>query len=107
MASIVAWSRPSLKFGTDSRGSTRLLYEWMKEYYDLRAPYYDDWWIGAARDRPGWAEEIEDAMVTVASLPAARTLDIACGTGYLTQHLPGDVVGLDQSESLLAAERRR
>ena len=34
---------PSLKFGTDSSGSTRLLYEWMKEYYDLRAPYYDDW----------------------------------------------------------------
>jgi len=79
----------------------------MKEYYDLRAPYYDDWWIGAARDRPGWAEEIEGAMATVASLPAARTLDIACGTGYLTQHLPGEVVGLDQSESMLAEARRR
>ncbi len=79
----------------------------MKEYYDLRAPYYDDWWIGAARDRPGWAEEIEDAMATVASLPAARTLDIACGTGYLTQHLPGEVVGLDQSASMLAEARRR
>jgi ubiquinone/menaquinone biosynthesis C-methylase UbiE len=79
----------------------------MKEYYDLRAPYYDDWWIGAARDRPGWAEEIEDAMATVASLPAARTLDIACGTGYLTQHLPGEVVGLDQSASMLTEARRR
>jgi ubiquinone/menaquinone biosynthesis C-methylase UbiE len=79
----------------------------MKEYYDLRAPYYDDWWIAAARDRPGWAEEIEAAMATVASLPPARTLDIACGTGYLTQHLPGEVVGLDQSARMLAEARRR
>jgi ubiquinone/menaquinone biosynthesis C-methylase UbiE len=79
----------------------------MKEYYDLRAPYYDDWWVGAARDRPGWAEEIEAAMTTVAALPPARTLDVACGTGYLTQHLPGDVVGLDQSAQMLAEARRR
>src|SRR5690242_21541427 len=97
MASIVARSRPSLKFGTDSSGSTGLLYESMKEYYDLRAPYYDDWWVGAARDRPGWSEELTAALAAVASLPPARTLDVACGTGYLTERLSGDVVGLDQS----------
>ena len=36
-----------------------------------------------------------------------RTLDVACGTGFLTRHLPGEVVGLDQSQSMLevAAER--
>src|SRR4051794_40621797 len=102
---MVAWSRPSLKFGTDSSGSTHLLYEWMKEYYDLRAPYYDDWWIGAARDRPGWPEELSDAMAAVSALEPARTLDVACGTGYLTQHLRGDVVGLDQSASMLAEAR--
>jgi ubiquinone/menaquinone biosynthesis C-methylase UbiE len=79
----------------------------MKEYYDLRAPYYDDWWIGAARDRPGWAEELTQALAAVASLPPARTLDVACGTGYLTERLPGEVVGLDQSARMLAEARRR
>ena len=38
---------------------------------------------------PGWAEEL-DALVTGArGLPPARTLDVACGTGFLTRHLPG------------------
>jgi ubiquinone/menaquinone biosynthesis C-methylase UbiE len=79
----------------------------MKEYYDLRAPYYDDWWIGAEREREGWREELADAIATVTTLPPARTLDIACGTGYLTQHLGDDVVGLDQSASMLHEARRR
>ena len=30
----------------------------MRDYYDARAPEYDDWWLGTAcfadRDRPGW-----------------------------------------------------
>ena len=34
-------------------------------------------------------------------MPAASTLDVACGTGYLTQHLRGEVTGLDQSESMI------
>ena len=40
-------------------------------------------------------------------MPPARTLDIACGTGWLTQHLPGEITGLDASPSMLevAAER--
>ena len=79
----------------------------MKEYYDLRAPYYDDWWIGAARDRSGWQTELDEALATVAALPPARTLDVACGTGILTQHLPGEVVGLDQSARMLAEAQRR
>ena len=79
----------------------------MKEYYDLRAPEYDDWWIAAARDREGWQEELDKALARVAHLPPARTLDIACGTGFITQHLPGDVVGLDQSARMLALARTR
>jgi ubiquinone/menaquinone biosynthesis C-methylase UbiE len=79
----------------------------VKEYYDLRAPYYDDWWLGAARERPGWQEELDDVVARVARLPPASTLDVACGTGFLTQHLPGDVVGLDQSARMLAEARRR
>jgi SAM-dependent methyltransferase len=100
-------SRPSLKFGTDSSGNTRLLYEVVREYYDLRASEYDDWWFAAARDRPGWREELDHALAKVAELPPVRTLDVACGTGFLTQYLRGDVVGLDQSARMLAEARRR
>ena len=78
----------------------------MKEYYDRRAPEYDDWWLGrglfAERDRPGWEEELDEVAGVLGALPPARTLDIACGTGFITQHLPGDVVGLDQSASMIA-----
>jgi demethylmenaquinone methyltransferase/2-methoxy-6-polyprenyl-1,4-benzoquinol methylase len=31
----------------------------------------------------------------------ATTLDVACGTGYLTRWLPGEVTGLDQSGSMV------
>lgn len=79
----------------------------MREYYDLRAPYYDDWWVAAARERPGWETELEEALAAVRGLPPARTLDVACGTGFVTQHLPGEVVGLDQSAHMLAEARRR
>jgi len=83
----------------------------MRGYYDRRAPEYDDWYLGtglfAERDRSGWDEEVDELSHVVAALPAARTLDVACGTGFLTRHLQGDVVGLDQSESMLEAARRR
>jgi demethylmenaquinone methyltransferase/2-methoxy-6-polyprenyl-1,4-benzoquinol methylase len=77
----------------------------VRAYYEARAPEYDDWWLGtgafAARDRPRWDEEREALIAALAALPPARTLDVACGTGFLTQHLPGDVTGLDQSPSML------
>ncbi len=77
----------------------------MKAYYEARAPEYDDWWLGTGgfeqRARPGWDEERDALIGAIAALPPARTLDVACGTGYLTQHLPGDVTGLDQSASML------
>ena len=83
----------------------------MKAYYDRRAPEYDDWWLGtglfADRDRPGWSEEVDALIWTLAALSPARTLDIACGTGFLTRHLPGDVVGLDQSSAMLEIARER
>ena len=78
----------------------------MKTYYDRRAFEYDDWWLGrgsfAERDRPGWDEEVDVLAELIGSLPPARTLDVACGTGFLTRHLRGDVVGLDQSERMLS-----
>jgi demethylmenaquinone methyltransferase/2-methoxy-6-polyprenyl-1,4-benzoquinol methylase len=83
----------------------------MREYYDRRAPEYEDWYRGtglyAERDRAGWDEELRELAQVVASLPAGRTLDVACGTGFLTQHLHGDVVGIDQSDLMLEEARRR
>jgi demethylmenaquinone methyltransferase/2-methoxy-6-polyprenyl-1,4-benzoquinol methylase len=83
----------------------------MKQYYDHRAPEYDDWYLGvgrfAQRDRPGWEEDLNELQDDVAALASARTLDVACGTGFLTRHLRGEVIALDQSERMLevAAER--
>jgi ubiquinone/menaquinone biosynthesis C-methylase UbiE len=83
----------------------------MEAYYDTRAPEYDDWYLGrglfAARDRPGWEAELALLTATVAALPPVRTLDVACGTGFLTRHLRGDVVGLDQSTRMLAEAKRQ
>ena len=81
----------------------------MKTYYDRRAPEYDDWWLGRGlysdRHRPGWEEEIDELAAVIASLEPVRTLDVACGTGFLTRHLRGEVVGLDASERMLEAAR--
>jgi ubiquinone/menaquinone biosynthesis C-methylase UbiE len=83
----------------------------MKAYYERRAREYDDWWLGtglhAERERPGWSEEVEALTRSLAALPPLRTLDVACGTGFLTRYLPGEVVGLDQSESMLEIARAR
>jgi SAM-dependent methyltransferase len=83
----------------------------VRAYYHARAGEYDDWWLGrgpfADRDRPGWDDEREELERVVASLPPARTLDVACGTGFLTRYLRGDVVGLDQSEAMLGLARQQ
>lgn len=83
----------------------------MKEYYDKRAREYDDWWVGrglyAVRERPGWEDELDEVARLLGELPPARTLDVACGTGFITQHLRGDVVGLDQSARMLDEARTR
>ena len=83
----------------------------MKAYYDARAHEYDEWYEGLGRfdglDRPRWDEEVRELERVVAALPPARTLDVACGTGFLTRHLEGEVVGLDQSERMLAIAAKR
>jgi demethylmenaquinone methyltransferase/2-methoxy-6-polyprenyl-1,4-benzoquinol methylase len=83
----------------------------VKAYYDRRAPEYDEWYLGvgrfADRDRPGWEREVAELQAALQGLAPARTLDVACGTGFLTRHLPGEVVGLDQSEAMLEEARRQ
>jgi ubiquinone/menaquinone biosynthesis C-methylase UbiE len=83
----------------------------VKAYYDARAPEYDDWYLGrggfAERDRPGWDEAVRELERLVAALPPKNTLDVACGTGFLTRHLRGDVTALDQSARMLEIARER
>jgi len=83
----------------------------VKAYYERRAPEYDDWWLGTGlfmnRHRPGWDEERTALASALAALSPARTLDVACGTGFLTQHLHGEITGLDQSASMLELARAK
>jgi len=59
------------------------------------------------RDRPGWHEEVERLCGVVAGLEPCRVLDVACGTGFLTRHLRGDVVGVDQSPAMVEVASAR
>lgn len=81
------------------------------DYYEQRAPEYDDWYHGAGvfreRERPGWEDDVERLVDFVSGLVPARTLDVACGTGFLTRHLSGLVVGLDQSPAMVRIAQSR
>jgi demethylmenaquinone methyltransferase/2-methoxy-6-polyprenyl-1,4-benzoquinol methylase len=83
----------------------------MRRYYERRAREYDDWWLGhglfARRVRPGWEDEVAEIVALLGDLPPGRVLDVACGTGFLTRHLRGDVTGLDQSETMVAIAAER
>jgi ubiquinone/menaquinone biosynthesis C-methylase UbiE len=83
----------------------------VKAYYEARAREYDDWWLGeglyAENRPPDWHAERERLERWIADLPPARTLDVACGTGFMTRHLRGEVTGLDQSASMLEIARRQ
>lgn len=82
-----------------------------KGYYHQRAPEYDDFYLGtglyAARPRPGWHDELEKVQVVARSIPASSVLDVACGTGFLTRHLPGTVIAIVQSSAMLQIARAR
>jgi ubiquinone/menaquinone biosynthesis C-methylase UbiE len=82
----------------------------VKDYYDRRAPEYDDWWLGQGLYAPvpaGWSQERDELMDAVAALAPKRTLDVACGTGFVTGRLRGDIVGVDQSDRMLDVARKR
>lgn len=83
----------------------------LKDYYERRAAEYDDAYLGtgaySGRDWPGFEEELAEVVALIGALPAARVLDVGCGTGFVTRHLRGDVVGLDQSAGMLEIARKR
>jgi ubiquinone/menaquinone biosynthesis C-methylase UbiE len=82
-----------------------------RRYYHRRAAEYDHWYLGtgrfADRRRPGWFQELRALTSALGALAPARVLDVACGTGFLTRHLRGRVVGVDQSPAMLEVARAR
>ena len=90
----------------------------MKDYNKRRVRYYNrgardydgGWggsWLSDESDRAGFEAERGALGHTISSLPAGRILDVACGTGVLTQYLKGEVTGLDGSEEMLKIARER
>jgi ubiquinone/menaquinone biosynthesis C-methylase UbiE len=77
----------------------------MRAYYDGRAAEYDTWWDGtglfAGRERPGWDAERDRLLALLGDLEPKRTLDVACGTGFLSRALPGALTLLDQSPAMI------
>ena len=76
------------------------MYQRQQRYYHLRAREYD---------RGAWepetaehADEVRRLVEAIATLPSARTLDVGCGTGFLSQHVRGELTLLDASEDMLA-----
>ncbi|HVC14179.1 MAG TPA: class I SAM-dependent methyltransferase [Acidimicrobiales bacterium] len=82
-----------------------------QRYYDQRAGEYDEWYLGeglfAERDRPGWHEELQRLERLLEALEPGTTLDVACGTAFLSRHLPGGVLGLDRSPAMVSIARGR
>jgi ubiquinone/menaquinone biosynthesis C-methylase UbiE len=83
----------------------------IRAYYEARAPEYDEAFLGqgvfAGEPRPGFDDELRKLASTLAELGPGRTVDVACGTGFLTRHLEGDLVGVDYSPSMLRIARSR
>ncbi len=72
----------------------------MKLYYARRAQEYDATsYESLDVDQQRDLGALEAA---ISGLEPGRVLDVACGTGYLTRRLRGEVVALDQSEEMLS-----
>ncbi len=76
----------------------------MIEYYERRAAEYDS----TAWEHPGMDYAGAKAVHAILEfLPPVPTLDIGCGTGYVSRWLPGDLTLLDASPSMLEIAQQR
>src|SRR5260370_41293044 len=76
----------------------------MIEYYERRAAEYDS----TAWEHPGMDYAGAKAVHAILEfLPPAPTLDIGCGTGYVSRWLPGDLTLLGASPSMLEIAQQR
>lgn len=59
-------------------------------------------------ETPDDAARVARLLAALPALPYERTLDIGCGNGFVTAHLPGrELVGVDLSENAVAHATRR
>ena len=69
------------------------------DYHDRHSADHDEWYEGQVRfadsDRTGWDAEVQRVVDLVRGLPPRRMVHVACGTGFLTEHLRGFTVGLE------------
>lgn len=75
--------------------------------YDVLAPLYDR--VIAGQDLAAWTGQLE-ALARRAGLAGRRLLDVGCGTGASAEPMLArsyEVVGVDVSEGMLDAARRR
>lgn len=71
---------------------------------------FDDLADAYDRYRTGYAPEVYDVLADYGVRPGMHALDVACGTGLVAQALVAHdvrVTGIDLSEPMLAAARRR
>jgi len=80
-------------------------------YYERGAEEYDDWYLGVGQHaeykRPDYQAELSRLVGLISALAPVRTLDVACGTGFLSRHVRGAIVGLDRSLSMARLARSR
>jgi len=73
-------------------------------YYELRAEEYDATsWEHPSADA-GASGQVREVL---GSLSPTNTLDIGCGTGYVSRWLPGHLTLLDSSPAMLSIAKRR
>ena len=87
------------------------------DYYRERAAEYDQWWLrqgrydrGPAQKAQWFAEASEVRSALVAFRPAARVLELACGTGIWTEQLlpfADELTAIDGSREMLAINAGR
>ena len=87
------------------------------EYYRARASEYDEWFLRQGRYDRGeahkerWFAEARQLQEALANFePRGDILELACGTGWWTEHLLPYVhtlTAVDASEEVLALNRRR
>jgi SAM-dependent methyltransferase len=76
----------------------------LTDYYERRAAEYDVTSWEHPESDAGVADRIR---IVVTSLSAVSTLDIGCGTGYVSRWLSGPVTLLDASPAMLKIARSR
>lgn len=81
----------------------------MRDYYDQRAAEYDQSIVDGMGAVAAAALRRDMAALgrSLAALPPAHVLDVACGTALFTRYLRGRVVALDQSARMLTIARTR